>query len=317
MPHSSRKRVILTGASGVVGRHLVDAVLRRGWEVSVLTVSGANVLPSGVRKIKWDPKAAAGGDSKALDTIARALDGTDWLVNLAGETLGSGRLDGKHKKRVMQSRLDAGNALHSARLACPNPPMVWTQASATGFYGDTGEADVYETAPAGKHFFLADVCKAWEGAATQALDAPKAPRVIVARLGLVLAKDAPAWEKMLLPIKIGAGGPLGSGKQWYAWIDADEAAEAMIFLFEKSDASGVYNFTTPEPIRQIDMTKQTAEAIGRPSYFPAPAFALRLAVGGVADALLLPSCRALPDRLAKAGYPFKTTDFEDELPKLV
>ena len=134
--------------------------------------------------------------------------------------------------------------------------------------------------------------------------------------GIVLAKEAETWKKLLLPIKLFVGGPLGSGQQWFSWIDADDLARAILFLIE-SDAEGVFNLTAPEPVRQITLTRQTAAKLSRPAVVPAPAFALRLALGGLADALILASAKVLPARLEREGFTFERPTFESELNELL
>ena len=192
-------------------------------------------------------------------------------------------------------------------------PPVWLQGSATGYYGDAGERELTEAAPSAEDFFLAEVCQAWESAAKDANGA----RLMISRIGLVLAKDAPAWQKMLLPIKLFVGGRFGDGEQWYPWVDADDFASAMLFLIEHEASGGVYNLTAPEPVRQIDLVERTARRLGRPAIFPTPAPLLRLAVGEVADALLLPSAKAVPAKLQEEGFIFAHPQIESELDKLL
>ena len=157
------------------------------------------------------------------------------------------------------------------------------------------------------------MCKAWESAARDANGA----RLVISRTGLVLAKDAPAWQKMLLPIKLFVGGRFGDGEQWYPWIDADDLANAMLFLIENNESRGAYNLTAPEPVRQIDLVERAARRLGRPAIFPTPAPLLRLAIGEVADALLLPSAKAVPIKLQEDGFTFQHAHIESELDKLL
>lgn len=313
---SERPTMLIAGATGVVGHHLIAAA-SHSHRIRILSRGRGNPVPEGVAEtVAWDPREAARGHERSLEAITQALEGTAVVVNLAGTSLAEGRLDERHRHRVLQSRLDATNALVAACRRAARPPAVWLQASAVGYYGDTGEADVNEATPADPHFALGDVCLQWEAAAARAAEDPRI-RQIVVRIGLVLAAAAPAWRKMLLPIKLGVGGPLGSGRQWWPWIDADDVAGAMLHLIDLPDARGAYNLVAPAPVRQLDLVKRTARALGRPAVLPAPAFALRLALGEVADALLLPSCKALPQRLLAAGYRFRVSDVEDEVRRLV
>lgn len=305
------KTLVIAGANGVVGNHLIAEARRRGLAVRTLTRG-----PSRADAHTWDPAAAARGEPAAVAAVARALDGADVLVNLAGASVGEGRLGASHRQRVLQSRVDATRALVKGRAQASAKPPTWVQASAVGFYGDTGEARVDEAAPRGRSF-LADVCQAWEDEARTALAATPPPRLVIARIGLVLAQDAPAWSQMLLPIKLGLGGKLGPGTQWWAWIDADDLARALLELAAAPDADGVFNLTAPEPVRQVDLTRQAATLLGRPAFLPAPSFALRLATGKVADELLLPSCAAVPARLQARGFRFEAPSIDRELVRLL
>jgi uncharacterized protein len=292
----------VAGASGVVGRHLVSMALAEGWRVRVLTRGPTG--PPGTEAHTWDPGAAARGQGAALDAVQRAIEGADLLVNLAGSSLDDGRLGAAHKARVLGSRLDATNALVAAHRASANAPPVWIQASAVGYYGDTGEAEATEAQGPGDDF-LADVCRQWEAAAGEVNAGEERARLSLLRIGLVLARDAPAWQKMSLPIRLGVGGPLGSGDQFWSWIDADDLARAVLFLYDRPDARGAYTLTAPEPVRQADFTRRAAILCGSPAFLPAPAFVLRLVLGELADLLLLASCKAKPDRLLEAGFEFQ------------
>lgn len=312
---SATGRLVVAGATGVVGRHLLRAARAEGLPVVVLS-RGASAAVEGADVRRWDPARAASGDEAAVLEVARALDGAAGVVNLAGASLAEGRLGRAHRERVLASRVDATRALVRARARCEAPPPVWLQASATGYYGDTGEAEVTEASPPGR-LFLSEVCQRWEEAAREALAQAPPPRLVLLRTGLVLAADAPAWEKLVQPIRFGAGGPLGSGRQWWAWIDADDLARAALFLLRRDDAEGAFNLTSPEPVRQRDLVERAAVLLRRPAFVPAPAFALRLALGAVADELLLPSCKALPRRLQELGFTFARGSVDEELVALL
>lgn len=307
MSTAELKTLAIAGASGVVGRHLLALARREGLAVRVLTRGAPE--PSATR---WDPSRAAAGDAAALAPVTAALEGADLVVNLAGASLDGGRLSADHKRRVLESRLDATRALVRARARCAAPPPVWINASAVGYYGETGDAEVTEESPQGAGF-LAAVCQRWEEAAREAAGA----RVVLARIGLVLADDAPAWRKLVQPIRWGVGGRLGSGEQWWAWIDADDLARGLLFLARTPEAEGAFNLTAPHPVRQADLTRQAARLLRRPAFLPAPAFALRAVLGEVADALLLPSCRALPRRLEGLGFTFQRAEIGLQLEALL
>ena len=207
-----RPTLVIAGASGVVGTHLVDQARER-YDIRILTRRSNVRMPAGVTPVVWNPTAAKEGDETALLRVGEALSGAAALVNLAGASIADGRLGEEHKRRVLESRVDSTTTLLEAHKRSPAPPSVWLQGSATGYYGDAGERELTEDAPSAADFFLADVCKAWEAAAGDANGA----RLIISRTGLVLARDAPAWQKMLLPIKLFVGGRLGDGEQWYPW----------------------------------------------------------------------------------------------------
>jgi uncharacterized protein (TIGR01777 family) len=239
------------------------------------------------------------------------MAGADVLVNLAGASLSEGRVGAAHRERVLQSRVQVTHALAAAHGRCPNPPGIWLQGSAVGYYGDCGDKIVDENTGPGD-MFLSEVCQSWESAVGDV-----SARVVVLRIGLVLAADAPAWQKMLSPIKWGVGGALGSGRQWYAWITADDLARACLFLVDRADAQGPYNLAAPEPIQQLAMTRQCAKALGRPAFMPVPAFALKAVLGEVAGELVLPSCRAIPSRLESLGFEWTHSTFEQALETLI
>ncbi len=308
----ARPTLVIAGASGVVGTHLVRQALGR-YDVRILTRRSNVQTPAGVTAVTWNPTAAKEEDEAALLRVGEALSGAAALVNLAGASIADGRLDEDHKRRVLESRVDSTATLLAAHKRSPAPPGVWLQGSATGYYGDAGEVELTEDAPPAEGFFLADVCKAWEAAAEDANGA----RLVIGRIGLVLAKDAPAWQKMLLPVKLFVGGRFGDGEQWYPWVDADDLARAMLFLVENDESEGAYNLTAPEPVRQIDLIERAARRLGRPAIFPTPAPLLRLALGEVADALLLPSAKVMPARLQAEGFVFQHAHIASELDKLL
>ena len=191
-----------------------------------------------------------------------------------------------------------------SRPSCghPNRRPSWYQASAIGYYGHRGDEVLTEAAGPGEDFDLADLVLRWEASAAPVREAA---RLVVGRGGLVLAHDAPAWRRLVLPVRLFLGGPLGSGRQWYAWIDADDQARAMLHLLENPSSEGAYNLTAPEPVRQLELTRAAAQRLNRPAFFPVPAAILRLALGGTADALLLPSARAIPANLESEGFEFR------------
>lgn len=310
-PSASRPLLVISGASGLIGRHLVHAARAR-YDLRLLTRNPTGDAPPGTTQIGWSPRAAREGDEPALAALREVLEGATAIVNLAGASVAAGRLNGAHQRRVLGSRIEGAATLLAASRRCSAPPKVWFQASATGYYGDQGDAELSEHAPPGRGV-LSDICRQWEAAPGDANGA----RLIVGRLGVVLAKDAPAWQKLLLPIKLFAGGPLGSGQQWLPWIDADDLAQAMLFLLERQASAGVYNLTAPEPVRQIELTRKAARRLSRPARLPVPAFALRLLLGHVADALLLASAKVRPQRLQREGFRFTRPSIDVALDNLL
>ena len=308
---SREKTAIIAGASGVVGKYMIARAKKEGFRVRILSASRPSSSQPEYEIYNWDPRAASMNDEQALGELRAALRGSDFLINLAGESIGEGRFTARRKKAILESRIAAVAALARALRGLDNPPRVWAQASAVGYYGDTGEEPAREESPLGK-LFLSQVCDGWESEALDAARELPDMRMFIMRLGLVLSPEAPAWKKMLLPIKMGAGGPLGSGRQWYSWIDAEDLVRAAFFLAEKKDATGAYNFTSPEPVRQKEMAALAAGILRRPCFLPTPAPILRLALGQMADELLLASCRALPERLLEAGFTFDRPGIREE-----
>lgn len=305
--------LVIAGASGVVGQHILKHAAP-GWALRILTRRAQARFTQGEAFV-WDPERAAGEDPHAVRDVARALEGATAVINLAGASI-NGSFDDAHKRAVLQSRLDATRALAHGWAAAQAPPGVWLQASAVGYYGDTGSREVTEEGAPGQDF-LASVCVQWEQAAQSFAQQHPALRLVIGRIGLVLSQDAEAWQKMLMPIKLGAGGPLGDGQQFYAWIHAGDLASAWLFLAQQGACRGVYNLTAPQPIRQKELASRAASRLRRPSFLPAPKFALRLVLGEMADALLLTSCRAVPARLLEAGFSFQRPDFEAALDELL
>ncbi len=307
---STRPRLVISGASGLIGSHLSE-VARDRYDLTLLT-RDAEKARAGGGWVYWDPERASRGDEAALTSLSEALSGAYGLVNLAGVSISDGRLDDEHRKRVLESRVQSARALLLAQRRATSPAEVWFQPSATGYYGDRGDAVLTEAAPLGAGI-LSDTCRTWEAAPEDAGGA----RLVIGRFGVVLAKDAEAWRKLLLPIRLFVGGPLGSGQQWLPWIAAEDVVRVILYGLETPEAKGIYNVTAPGSVRQIDFTRTVARRLGRPAVVPAPAFALRLALGNVADALILDSTRAVPARLEREGFDFTYPTIESALATLL
>ena len=303
--------LVISGASGLIGSHLIEAA-KEHYDLRLLTRSRGRTAPSGQTWITWNPQAASQGDAAALTTLTEAVSGARAIVNLAGSSISEGRLGKAQLQTIVESRVQSARALLNAQRRAEKPAEVWFQASATGFYGDRGGAELTERSPIGQGR-LSEVCQIWEASPEDAGGA----RLVTGRFGVVLAKEAEAWQKLLLPVKLFVGGPLGSGQQWFPWIDRDDLARAILFLIETDRAAGVYNFTAPEPVRQLTLTRRAAARLSRPALVPVPAFVLRIVLGGQADALILASAKVIPTRLIGENFLFKRPTVAAELNKLL
>jgi uncharacterized protein len=289
-------RVVITGGSGLIGGALARELGGAGHEVVVLTRSTVAKSAPGVKSVQWDGKTPAGWGS--------LLDGGGQetaVVHLAGESIASGRWTADKKRRIRESRVVSGQAVLQAIREAAAKPKVLLQGSAVGYYGPHGDEVIREDAAPGGDY-LADVCKEWEASTLEA-EALGVRRALL-RTGVVLAREGGALPKMSLPFKLMAGGPLGAGRQWFPWIHLEDEAGAIRFLLEREDARGPFNLTAPNPLTNRDFTKVLAEALHRPGFMPAPSFALRLALGEMAD-MLLNGQRAVPSRLLELGYTFR------------
>jgi uncharacterized protein len=303
-------RVVITGGSGLLGRALTAPLAAERNEVIVLSRDPGRVqgLPPGARVERWDGRTAAGWGT--------LLDAGTAIVNLAGESVGEGRWTAERKRRIRDSRLHAGGAVVEAvrqAAGAGRAPAALIQASAVGYYGDAGDDAVTEDHPPGGDF-LAQVSVAWE-AATAEVEAIGVRRVLL-RTGVVLHPDGGALPKILRPFRLGAGGPLGSGRQWLPWIHWLDEIDAILFLLADPAARGPFNLCAPQPVRNRDFSRALGRQLHRPSFLTTPAFALRLALGDMAEAVLHGQ-RALPHRLLAAGYPFRHPDLAEALQDLL
>jgi uncharacterized protein len=295
--------LVVAGAGGVIGSALLRAVAGR-YRPVVLTRGGTR--PPGVDSVTWNPRAAAEGDEESLLALAEAMRGAVGIVNLAGSSIAAGRLGPDHLATVRASRVEAGATLVAALERCSEPPAAFFQASGTGIYGEGGEELLDEATQVDASHPLGEIGLVWEASATPAA---AYARVTIGRIGVVFAREAEAWRRLLLPLRLGVGGPLGSGRQWWPWIYVDDVVRAILWCIEDERAEGVYNLVA-EPTRQIELVRAAARKLRRPALLPVPAIALRLLLGGVADTLLLSSQRVVPERLRAAGFEFVAPDIE-------
>jgi uncharacterized protein (TIGR01777 family) len=292
-------KILMAGASGLLGKTVSRALEAQGHCVARL------VRPPRVptaADVGWDPTAAT------ID--AAMMEGIDAAVILSGASIAQGRWTPARKAELRSSRIDATRVLVDALAKLQKKPRVCVCASAIGLYGDRGEEILTESSSYGTEF-LALLVRDWEAEAVRA--ETYGIRVARLRFGVILSRDGGALPLMLLPFKIGLGGRLGSGQQWMSWIALDDATGIVCAAISNEDFAGAWNVVAPNPVRNAEFTQIAASVLDRPAVFTAPAFALRLALGEMAGALLLASQRVVPERLTQLGYPFRFPQFEPAL----
>jgi len=297
-------KVLVAGSTGLVGTALVEDLREAGHTVCRLvrpTTDIRQVRGAVGFDVKWDP---------ATGRLGAAAVGADAVVNLAGASIAEGRWTAERKKLLRASRVDHTRALVNALSKMAARPRVLVSASAIGYYGDRGDELLNEGSPPGNGF-LSEIAKNWEAEAEKA--SVLGVRVVRARFGVILAKNGGALPKMLLPFRMGVGGKIGSGKQWMSWITLPEVVAILRFALENGEMRGPVNVVSPQAVRNVGFTTALAKAVHRPALFPAPAFALRLALGEMTDALLLSSQRVAPAQVEKLGYRFIHADLGEAL----
>ena len=296
-------KVIVTGSGGLVGRALVRSLLADGHTVTRLVRGGAQQFRApGTSAVEWNP------ESGAVD--AGALEGHDAAVHLAGEPIAEGRWDEAKKRRILESRVKGTRLLAETIAGLNEKPRVLVSASAVGFYGDRG-AEVLREESASGEGFLSEVCREWEKGTLAASRA--GVRVVHLRIGFVLDAEGGGLPKMLTPFKLGVGGKVGSGQQYISWITLEDLVRVTRRAIEDESLRGPVNAVAPGAVTNEELTKALGHVLGRPTILPVPTFALRLAFGEVADAVMLSSTRVEPARLKEAGFDFKDTDIEGAL----
>ena len=297
------RNIVISGASGMVGRPLVAVLEEAGSRVIRLVRPGSRPVAGESRE--WDPSA---------ETYDSALfAGADAVVHLAGESIAASRWTARQKRKIYDSRVQTTRRMARclARLAATEEaPAVFMVASAVGYYGERGDVEVSESDGPGEGF-LAEVCRDWEAASTPAEEA--GIRTVQTRFGTILGPDGGALDKMLGPFQWGLGGTLGSGRQYMSWVHLDDVVAALLFLLSHPEAEGAYNVVAPAAVRNRTFTKVLGRVLGRPTVLPAPAFGLRLALGEMANELLLTSTRVRPERLLAQGFRFHYDDLETAL----
>ncbi len=301
-------KVVLAGGTGFIGSALIDALLGRGAQVVILTRD----LPAAQRR--WDGKVDARlWNGRDPGPWVLTVDGADAVVNLAGESVAGGRWTPERKLVLIKSRVDTTRALVAAIAQAAEKPLVFVSASAVGFYGESPSQECAEDSNRGTDF-LAALCGQWE---RDARDAEKsAVRVVSTRFGVVLGKGGGALAKMLMPFKLGVGGPLGSGRQPFPWVHLDDAVGTILFALDEAALTGPVNVTGPQARTNAEFTKALGRALHRPAFLPAPAFALRLALGEMSS-LLLGGQNAPPKKLLARGYQFRHPTLDAALAALL
>src|SRR6266851_3277215 len=291
-------KILLAGSSGLVGTALGSALAKAGHTVCRL-IRPQSAAVEGAKEgfaVSWNP---------ATGELGGAGVGADAVVNLAGASIAEGRWTTLRKALLRSSRIDTTRTLVGALAKMNARPSVLVSASAIGIYGDRGDEALTEESKPGADF-LAGLAREGEAEALKA--EALGIRVVLARFGIILAREGGALPKMMLPFKFGAGGKLGSGRQWMSWVTLEDVVGILRFAIENASVRGAINIVSPQPLQNAEFTSVLAKAMHRPSLFPAPAFALRLALGEVADALLLSSQRVLPHRLQQSSYRFLHPD---------
>jgi len=302
----------ISGGTGLIGSKLVRLLASQDHEVIILSRSPelASNLPLHVKPVYWD--------GKNVSNWVKQLDGTDVVINLAGESIaGKGIFPSPwtdpKKDRILKSRVQVGNTLLEGIKQVDQKPQKFIQASAIGYYGSHGDEIITESSPPGSDF-LSRTCTAWESSTKPVFDLGVTH--IVVRLGVVLSERGGALPRLLLPFKLFLGGPLGNGEQWYSWIHIDDVCNAMMYLSEHAHAKGVYNLTAPIPVKNKIFAKAIGEIMSRPAFLPVPGFLMKMVLGEVST-VVLNGQRVIPNRLRKLNYSFQYPELEGALRDII
>ena len=297
-------KILISGSSGLVGSAVVDNLSHQGHDLIRLVRPGTETRHphlSELPQVVWNPQ------SGLLDSRA---EGADAIVHLAGASIAGHRWTDAWKRELRDSRVAATNRLVASLQRLHRPPQIFIAASAIGFYGSRGDEELTESSPAGTGF-LAQITVDWETESARA--AQSGARVVLLRFGVILAKQGGALPQMALPFRLGVGGRIGSGRQWISWITLDDVVGIIRFGLETNLLSGPANAVSPNPVQNAAFSSSLARVLHRPAIFPTPSFALRLALGEMADSLLLASQRVYPRKLEQLGYRFLYPDLQPAL----
>ena len=301
-------KILITGSTGLVGSALVPELQREGHTVCRLIRLGhapKDGAPTQAFDVAWGPSTGELGKTAA---------GADAVVNLAGAPIADARWSAERKSLLRSSRVETTRALVTALARMVPRPRVLVSASAIGYYGDRGDEMLREDSAAGAGF-LSDIAREWEAEALKAEE--WGMRVVLARFGIILAKQGGAFPKMAQPFRFGLGGKLGSGQQWMSWVMLEDVVAILRLGLENTALHGPLNIVSPQPVRNAEFTAALARAMHRPAVFSGPAFALRLALGEMAGAMLLASERVIPERLLQLRYSFRFAELPAALSALV
>ena len=293
-------KYLITGGTGFIGKQLVESLLAQQAEVIVLT---RDVAKAG--KIFGDKVKAISGISEIDKT-----ETIDYIINLAGEPIADKKWSAEQKQKLISSRVNTTEAVIKLIEKLDKKPECLISASAIGYYGAQADNIVIESSVPNKEF-THDLCKAWEDSALKAKD--MGVRVCITRLGVVLGKNGGALQKMLPAFKLGLGGKIGSGKQYFSWVHIEDVVSAINFLVKNEDSKGAYNLTSPNPITNAEFTKALGATVKRPTFCNMPAFIVKLIFGEMGDRLLLNGQRVIPERILKEGYSFKKEKINNAL----
>ena len=285
--------ILISGASGLIGKALTSYLRAQGHLVHILSRNDSGAV------MTWQPEK----NQITLDPNVTL----DAVINLNGVNIGDKPWSKQRKLDIVNSRIDSTRLLAETCAALPKPPSVFINASAIGFYGDSGSTVVDESSPAGDNF-LTEIVTTWEDAAKPAVRANI--RTVFIRSGVVLSKEAGALQKMLLPFKLGLGGRVGSGEQYMSWISLEDEVRAIDFILNNADINGPVNLTSPNAVTNTEFTQTLARCLNRPSLLPMPEFIIKLLFGEMGELLLLGGANVMPTALLNKGFQFKHADLE-------
>ena len=290
-------KVVVTGGTGFLGSALVNRLRHDRHDVTVLTRN-----PRAPGEVQWNPAVARG-------PWTSTIDGADAVIHLAGAPIAEGRWTERRKAAIRDSRVESTNTIVAAIASARRPPGVLSSGSAIGIYGDRGDDTVTEETPPGSGF-LAAVCVEWERGT---LAVPPATRLVLLRTGVALDRSGGALPMMAMPFRFFAGGPIGSGRQYVSWIHRDDWVELTCWCVATAAVSGPLNVTAPNPVTNREFARTLGRVLRRPAFIPTPAFALRLALGEMADEMLLSGQRVLPAKALAHGFTFRYPTLEAAL----